>query len=153
MNIQVPQGTTGQSPVSDQMTLKSRGSQLRYVTNHLPSPHHFSYTNTVDIWSLRNRQNLRNLFYRLRNHVVLFNIYQHHSTMLFLICFLPLHDPLAVHTLILFFAFLKGTISSLIYSKTSTMVMPYSTLHFPLHLKGFWDIQTSLDSWPLVDTL
>ena len=38
-------------------------------------------------------------------------VYQYYLTMLFLICFLSLHNPLAVHTLILFFAFLKGTVS------------------------------------------
>lgn len=73
--------------------------------------------------------------------------------MLFLICFLPLHDPLAVRTLILFFALLNETVNSLIISNTSAMVRPYFTLHFPLHLKEFWDVQASLDSWPLVDTV
>ena len=80
-------------------------------------------------------------------------VYHYHSTMLFLICFLPLHDPLAVHTLILFFPLLNGTVNQMIISKTLAMVRPYFTLHFPLHLKGFWDVQTSLDSWPLVDTI
>ena len=73
--------------------------------------------------------------------------------MLFLIGFLPLHHPLAVHTLVFFFALLGAKVNSSIKSKTSAVVRPLLNLHFPLHLKGFWDVQASLDSWSLVDTV
>ena len=73
--------------------------------------------------------------------------------MLFLIGFLPLHYPLAVHTLVFFFALLGAKVNSSIRPKTSAMVRPYLTLHSLLHLKGFWDVQASLDSWSLVDTV
>ena len=73
--------------------------------------------------------------------------------MLFLIRFLPLHHPLAVHTLVFFFALLDANVNSSIKSKTSAMVSPYFTLHLSLHLKGFWDVQASLDSWSFVDTV
>ena len=58
------------------------------------------------MWSFRNRQLSAN---SLLDILLSINI---KSFVLFLIRFLPLHDPLAVHLLILFFAFLGETVNS-----------------------------------------
>lgn len=75
-----------------------------------------------------------------------------HSFVLFLVGFLPIHDPLAMHLLIFFLALLHFMSAFLCLSDHISEIFDLA-LHFLLHLKWLRDIQPFSNCWSSVDPI